>query len=167
MSKVFLALGSNKGNRGKYLQDALDELKLDSRISLQKVSSIYETKPYGLVPQNNYFNGVVLIETDYLPDEIYFVIKKIEKKVGRTKSVKWGEREIDIDIILIDSLIFENENIIIPHKEYDKRDFVLVPLYEIENELIDPKSQNKIENLIKLLDEKYIIDVVTINLNVN
>ena len=167
MSKVFLALGSNKGNREKYLQDALKALKSDSRISLRKISSIYETKPYGTVPQNNYYNGVVLIQTDYSPDEIYLAIKKIEIQVGRTKSVKWGEREIDIDIILIDSLIFENKNIIIPHKEYAKRDFVLVPLYEIENDLIDPKSQYKIKKLIKLLDEKYIIDIVNINLNVN
>lgn len=166
MSKVFLALGSNKGNREKYLRDAVQALLDDARITFMKASSIYETKPYGSVPQNNYLNGVVLIETDYTPDEIYLVIKKIEKEVGRTESIRWGEREIDIDIILIDSLIIETEKLIIPHKEYYKRDFVLVPLLEIDKKLIDPKSKNKIENLIKLLAERYIIGKVNINLNV-
>lgn len=167
MSRVFLGLGSNKGNRENYLRDAIKSLKNDSKVKLIKTSSIYETKPYGDIPQANYLNGVVLIETDYTPNEIYSVIKKIEKEVGRTESVRWGEREIDIDIILIDSLILENEQIIIPHKEYDKRDFVLVPLHEIDNELIDPKSKKKIENLIKLLDERYIIDKINFNLNEN
>lgn len=164
MSKIFLALGSNKGNREKYLKDAVKSLISDSRITLLKASSVYETNPYGDVPQDNYFNAVVLIDTDYSPDEIYFLIKKIEKDVGRTESVRWGEREIDIDIILFDNLTFENEKIIIPHKDYTKRDFVLVPLYEIDNKLIDPKSKNKIENLIKLLTERYIIGKVKINL---
>jgi 2-amino-4-hydroxy-6-hydroxymethyldihydropteridine diphosphokinase len=167
MSKVFLALGSNKGDREAYLFDAIKSLMDDEKIRLIKCSSIYETKPYGTIPQNNYLNGAVLIETDYTPNEIYTIIKKIEKEVGRTDSVRWGEREIDIDIILIDSLIFENDKIIIPHKEYDKRDFVLVPIHEIDNELIDPKSKIKIENLIKLLDERYIIDKVELNLNLN
>jgi 2-amino-4-hydroxy-6-hydroxymethyldihydropteridine diphosphokinase len=164
MSKIFLALGSNKGNREKYLKDAVKSLISDSRVTLLKASSVYETNPYGDVPQDNYFNAVILIETDYSPDEIYFLIKKIEMEVGRTESVRWGEREIDIDIILINNLIFENEKIIIPHKDYTKRDFVLVPLCEIDNELIDPKSKNKIENLIKLLTERYIIGKVKINL---
>jgi 2-amino-4-hydroxy-6-hydroxymethyldihydropteridine diphosphokinase len=167
MSKVFLALGSNKGNREKYLQESVNALKNDSKIKLEKTSSLYETKPYGSVPQNNYLNGVVLIETDYTPDEIYFVIKKIEKEVGRTESVRWGEREIDIDIILIDMLIFENDKLIIPHKEYTKRDFVLVPLFEIDNKLIDPRTQIKIEKFIKLLSDNYIIDKVDFTLNPN
>jgi len=167
MSRVFLALGSNKGDREKYLKDAINSLSNDNKISLIKTSSIYETTPYGEIPQNNYLNGVVLIETVYSPNEIYFVVKKIEKEVGRTESVRWGEREIDIDIILIDSLIFENEHLIIPHKDYDKRDFVLVPLWEIDNELIDPRTQNKIKNLINLLSETYIIGKVNFNLKEN
>jgi len=167
MSRVFLALGSNKGDREKYLKDAIKLLNIDSKIRLLKISSIYETIPYGEIPQNNYLNGAVLIETNYSPNDIYLLVKKIEKEVGRTESVRWGDREIDIDIILIDSLIFENEQLIIPHKEYDKRDFVLVPLYEIDNELIDPRSKNKIKNLINLLCEKYIIKKINFNLNEN
>jgi 2-amino-4-hydroxy-6-hydroxymethyldihydropteridine diphosphokinase len=165
MSRVFLALGSNKGDRKKFIRNALKTLSSDKKINLKKTSKFYETIPYGKIPQNNYLNGVVLIETDYSPNEIYFLIKKIEKEVGRTKSVRWGEREIDIDIILIDSLVLQNEYITIPHKDFAKRDFVLLPLFEIDNELIDPKSKNKIKNLIKLLDERFIINEVDINLN--
>jgi len=114
MSKVYLALGSNKGSRETYLNDAIKSLKNDNRVVVLKCSSVYETKPYGEIPQNNYLNAAVLIETDYTPDQIYLVIKKIEKEVGRTESVRWGEREIDIDIILIDSLVFQNDKITIP-----------------------------------------------------
>ncbi len=167
MSKVYLALGSNKGSRETYLNDAIKSLKNDNRVVVLKCSSVYETKPYGEIPQNNYLNAAVLIETDYTPDQIYLVIKKIEKEVGRTESVRWGEREIDIDIILIDSLVFQNDKITIPHKEYHLRDFVLIPIYELNNELIDPKSKNKIKNLIKLLDERYIIEKHELNLNIN
>jgi len=166
MSKIFLALGSNKGNREEYLINAINALSSDNRIEILKVSSIYETKPYGEIPQNNYLNGVVLIQTDYSPDETYKVIKKIEKVVGRTDTVRWGEREIDIDIILIDLLVCETEKIIIPHKEFHLRDFVLVPMHEIDNKLIDPKSKIKIENLIKLLDERYIIRKINFNLTI-
>jgi 2-amino-4-hydroxy-6-hydroxymethyldihydropteridine diphosphokinase len=165
MGKVFLALGSNKGNREVYLKNAVEELKTNSNINLLSTSSVYETRPYGDVPQNNYLNVVILIETNLLPNEIYFLIKKIEKKVGRTDSVRWGEREIDIDIILIDSLIFENENIIIPHKEYDLRDFVLVPLCEIDSKIIDPKSGIRLIEKIELLNEKFIIEKVSFTLN--
>jgi 2-amino-4-hydroxy-6-hydroxymethyldihydropteridine diphosphokinase len=167
MSKVFLALGSNKGDREAYLKNALIEIKNNSKIDLLATSSVYETKPYGEIPQNNYLNAVILIETDLSPNEIYFLIKKIEREVGRTKSVRWGEREIDIDIILIDSLIFENENIIIPHKEYDLRDFVLVPLCEINSEIVDPKSGLKLSEKINMLNEKFIIDKVDFTLKLN
>jgi len=165
MSRVFLALGSNKGDREEYLKNAFSLLKSDSNVNIIEASSVYETKPYGNIPQNNYFNGVVLIETSYTPSEIYLLIKKIEKEVGRTDSVRWGEREIDIDIILIDSLIFEDKNITIPHKEYDLRDFVLVPMCEIDNEVIDPRTGIKLLDKIELLSEKYIIDKVNFTLN--
>lgn len=165
MSRVFLALGSNKGDREEYLKNALLALGNDSEVNLIAQSSIYETRPYGTIPQKNYFNGVILIETSYSPDEIYFLIKKIEKEVGRTDSVRWGEREIDIDIILIDSLIFENKNITIPHKEYYLRDFVLVPMCEIDSELTDPKTGIRLVDKIESLSEKYIIDKVNFTLN--
>jgi 2-amino-4-hydroxy-6-hydroxymethyldihydropteridine diphosphokinase len=165
MSRVFLALGSNKGEREKYLKNAFTALNSDSKVNVIATSSVYETKPYGNIPQNNYFNGVVLIETSYTPDKIYLLIKKIEKEVGRTESVRWGEREIDIDIILIDSLIFENKNINIPHKEYHLRDFVLVPMCEIDPELRDPKTGIKLLDKIELLSEEYIIGKVNFTLN--
>jgi len=165
MSKVFLALGSNKGEREVYLKNALLELESDAKLKIISTSSVYETKPYGNIPQKNYFNAVILIETSYSPDEIYLLIKRIEKEVGRTESVRWGEREIDIDIILIDSLIFENNNITIPHKEYDLRDFVLVPMCEIDAEIIDPKTGLPLIDKIKVLNEKYIIDKVNFTLN--
>lgn len=165
MSRIFLALGSNKGEREVYLKNAFFALKNNSEIEVISTSSVYETRPYGNIPQNNYFNAVILIETTLTPNKIYFLIKKIEKEVGRTDSVKWGEREIDIDIILIDLLIFENKNITIPHKEYLLRDFVLVPMCEIDSEIIDPKTGIGLKEKIKLLDERFILDKVNLTLN--
>jgi len=157
MSKVYIGLGSNKGDRIGFLHHAIAELESDSGITILTLSSIYETKPYGVEDQPNYLNAVILIETDYTPIEVYHKVKTIEKIVGRTKSERWGEREIDLDIILYDSIIYKDDMIEIPHKEYYKRDFVLVPLHEIGNDLIDPITKQSISEIIENLNEKFIL----------
>ena len=99
MSKVYIGLGSNKGDRIGFLHYAVAELESDIGIKILALSSLYETKPYGVEDQPNYLNAVVLIETNYTPIEVYHKVKAVEKIVGRTKSKRWGEREIDLDII--------------------------------------------------------------------
>ncbi|VAX21259.1 2-amino-4-hydroxy-6-hydroxymethyldihydropteridinepyrophosphokinase [hydrothermal vent metagenome] len=164
MSKVYIGLGSNKGDRIGFLHHAISELESDFGITILTLSSIYETKPYGVEDQPNYLNAVILIETDYTPIEVYHKVKTIEKIVGRTKSERWGEREIDLDIILYDSMIYKDDLIEIPHKEYYKRDFVLVPLHEIGNDLIDPITKQSISEIIENLDEKFILKKLESNL---
>lgn len=157
MSKVYIGIGSNKGDRIGFLHHAITELESDIGITILDLSSVYETKPYGVEDQPNYLNAVILIETDYTPIEVYHKVKTIEKIVGRTKSERWGEREIDLDIILYDSMIYKDDLIEIPHKEYYKRDFVLVPLHEIGNDLIDPITEKSISEIIENLNEKFIL----------
>lgn len=157
MSKVYIGLGSNKNDRIGYLNQALFELEQISGISVIKLSSFFETKPFGVEDQSNYYNAVVLIETFYSPSELYEKLKNIEESVGRMKSFRWGPREIDLDIILYDSLIYKDQNLQIPHKDFIFRDFVLVPLLEISPELIDPQSKLNISEFLSTLEETYII----------
>ena len=165
MNRVFLALGSNKGDRESYLLDAVHELNNCKMIKIIAFSSVYETKPYGDIPQENYLNAMVLVETDFKPDEIYYLVKKIEAVVGRTKSVRWGAREIDIDIILIGDKIICTEQITVPHKEYDKRDFVLAPLCEIDPGLKDPNDGEELVSKLNRLEERYILRKTEFTLN--
>ena len=158
MSKVYIGLGSNKGERKEFLQHALTEIENNSGLSILDISSIYETKPYGVTEQPNYLNAVLLIETEYSLLEIYHKVKKIEKIVGRIESKRWGPREIDLDIILYDSMIYRDELIEIPHKEYSKRDFVLVPLLEISPDIIDPITNESVKIFLEKLDQEFIID---------
>lgn len=165
MSKVYIGLGSNKGDRMKYLHHAISEIERDYGFTVLDISSLYETKPYGVVDQPNYINAVVLIETNYSPFEVYNKVKDIEKVVGRTESKRWGEREIDLDIILYDSIIYKDELIEIPHKEYYKRDFVLVPLNEIAHGFVDPIRNKSINEMLESLNEKFILKKIENNLN--
>lgn len=157
MSKVYIGIGSNKNDRMEYLNQALLELEQTSGISVIELSSFYETKPFGVENQQNYYNAAVLIETFFSPAELYEKLKQIEESVGRTKSFRWGPREIDLDIILFDSLVYHDHNLQIPHKDYLFRDFVLVPLLEISPGLIDPLSSSRISHFLDTIDEVYII----------
>ena len=152
----YFGIGSNISNREKNLFKALDYLS--RKYKILEVSSLYNTEPVGYINQDDFLNMVIKVDTKGEdPFKILSFVKSVEKIMGRKDTLRWGPRIIDIDILYIDGVYIRSETLNIPHISILKRDFVLVPLYEIENELIDPKSQNKIENLIKLLDEKYIM----------
>lgn len=108
------------------------------------VSSIYETKPYGDLKQEDFFNAVFKIKTYYQPVELFGFLKKVEEKIGRKKSIKWGPREIDLDILFYNNLILYNEQLTIPHRDLLNRDFVLIPLCEIAPNLKHPEMNKKI-----------------------
>lgn len=119
----------------------------NSECKVEKVSSIYEALPYGVVEQAEFFNAVIKVETDLEPKELFHFLKSVENKVGRNFTKKWGPREIDLDILLYNDLIYSDEEITIPHKDLLNRDFVLVPLIEIEPELIHPEHNKKISEI--------------------
>jgi 2-amino-4-hydroxy-6-hydroxymethyldihydropteridine diphosphokinase len=102
------------------------------------VSSIYESKPLGNLNQENFLNGVLKIKTNLSPLELFNFLKKIEKDLGRKESVKWAEREIDLDILFYNNLIYRDEYITIPHIGIVEREFVLIPLRDIDPEFIHP-----------------------------
>ena len=135
---AYLGLGSNIGERISYIQRVIAELNDSRNINILKESSIYETEPWGNIDQDNYLNSVLKIETDLGPMELLLELKSLEKKIGRSESKKWSEREIDIDILFYGDLVIQNENIKIPHSLIEERKFVLVPLAEIAPEFIHP-----------------------------
>jgi 2-amino-4-hydroxy-6-hydroxymethyldihydropteridine diphosphokinase len=122
------------------------------------VSSIYETKPFGNIKQENFFNAVIKIRTSYELKELFNFLKSIEKKIGRTKTIKWGPREIDLDLLFYNNLIYSDEYINVPHKGIAERDFVLVPIVEIEPELVHPVLKKKISDIYEEVTVKNILN---------
>ncbi|MDP3732064.1 MAG: 2-amino-4-hydroxy-6-hydroxymethyldihydropteridine diphosphokinase [Candidatus Omnitrophota bacterium] len=131
MVVCYLAAGSNLGNRKKNIKKALDYLTKIKGIKIEKVSRIYETKAIGGPTQGKFLNAAIKIETSLSPHLLLNIIKKIEKDSGRKKTVRWGAREIDLDILLYGNKIIKKKNLVIPHPRMFEREFVLRPLREI------------------------------------
>ena len=153
----YIALGSNKGDRFVHLTRAIQEIILDMNNSVEKVSSIYETLPYGYKDQKNFYNAVIKIRTSYELLDLLDLLKSVEKKIGREVSKRWGPREIDLDILFYNDLIFSNDRITVPHKEAAKRDFVLAPLSEIAPDFNHPALNQKICDICIVKSEKTVI----------
>ena len=136
--KAYVALGSNMGDRQGYLEGAIEALRKDVCIRVGKVSSFIETKPYGGVEQGDFLNGAVELETLYTPQELLKELQKLEQAAGRERTVHWGPRTLDLDILFYDDLIIEGEELIIPHADIQNRDFVLRPMAELDPGLKHP-----------------------------
>ncbi|MFM9945412.1 MAG: 2-amino-4-hydroxy-6-hydroxymethyldihydropteridine diphosphokinase [Bacteroidia bacterium] len=145
---LVLHLGSNMGNRFKYLKGALKLLDVEFGTSL-KISGTYKTKAWGNQQQPDFLNLAVIYETNSEPITILKLIKGIEATTGRKTRKHWHEREIDIDIIFYGNEIFKNSNLEIPHVQMQNRRFVLVPLNEICPEYIHPVLKLKVSELLK------------------
>lgn len=161
MAQVIIALGSNLNNPHRQLIEAGNFLDSISEKPIQK-SSIYKSEPIG-PSENDFLNAVAVIETKLKPELLFDKLKEQEKKQGRpSRYPKWIARTIDLDIIDYDNLVIETDTLIIPHKEYSKRLFVLLPLKEVYPSWDDPKSAQKIDELIEQAPE---IEIVKTTLN--
>ncbi|NJD21560.1 MAG: 2-amino-4-hydroxy-6-hydroxymethyldihydropteridine diphosphokinase [Melioribacter sp.] len=155
---VYLGLGSNKGDRFNYLVSAVKLIGRDKNCRLVKASSVYETKPYGNLDQGNFYNAVILIETEFDIEKLYYFLKDIEKKVGREKSeIRWNPREIDVDILFYNNLIYKSEILTVPHKDIMNRDFVLIPLIEIAGDFKHPLLNKKLNEINLTSLDKHIL----------
>ncbi len=131
MVVCYLAVGSNLGNRNKNIKKAVDYLTKIKGIRVEKVSRIYETEPVGGPTQGKFLNAAIKIKTLFSPRSLLNTLKKIEKDSGRKKTVRWGAREIDLDILLYGNKIIKMKTLVIPHPRMFEREFVLRPLREI------------------------------------
>ena len=145
--RVLLSLGASVGDRKNYFDMALKMLSQTRGISLKKVSSYIETEPYGGVAKNGFLNCAVEIETYYTPRQLLEEIHRIEAACGRERTVHWGDRTLDIDIIFFGRKVIEEDDLQIPHPEYFKRAFVLEPLKEIAPDFVCPVLHKKVKDL--------------------
>ncbi|MBU1297750.1 MAG: 2-amino-4-hydroxy-6-hydroxymethyldihydropteridine diphosphokinase [Bacteroidetes bacterium] len=147
MFRVYLGLGSNVGDRISFLSKALKELNNITRVG--RVSSVYETEPWGVEGQNRFFNLVVEVETNLYPLELLEKIQTIEKKLGRKKDSHMKPRTMDIDILFYNGWSFENNVITIPHPELERRRFVLEPISEIAPMAVHPSLGKTMISLLR------------------
>ncbi len=135
---AYLGIGSNLGDRERYLDMAVEQLGRDDSINVKKISTFINTEPYGPVEQPDFLNGVLEIETYLSPMELLLVCQDIEQEAGRERIIHWGPRTLDIDILLYDDEIINLPDLRIPHGEMHKRYFVIKPLAEIAPHVMHP-----------------------------
>lgn len=147
MESVVVAVGSNVGDRRSYIQRAGEYLASLTENTIIK-SSVWESEPVGAA-KFDFLNCAAKIETSLPPEQLLLHLKEFEQKCGReAKPVRWGPRIIDLDLIGFGDLVIQQEGLIIPHPEYKKRLFVLLPLQEIDSDWCDPENNKSIEKLI-------------------
>ncbi|NTU63545.1 MAG: 2-amino-4-hydroxy-6-hydroxymethyldihydropteridine diphosphokinase, partial [Chloroflexi bacterium] len=129
MTRVYLGLGSNLGDRHGRMIEALD--RLQAYMTIDSISSIYETEPWGYADQPRFLNAVCGGEADLTPHKLLGVVKTIEAEMGREPTFRYGPRAIDIDILLYGEAVIDQVDVSIPHAHLHERDFVLAPLTEI------------------------------------
>ncbi|MDD5258484.1 MAG: 2-amino-4-hydroxy-6-hydroxymethyldihydropteridine diphosphokinase [bacterium] len=147
---VYLGLGTNLGNKKKNIKEAIRLLRRETKVL--KVSSFYKTKPVGYLDQPDFLNAVAEIKTSLTPLQLLKQVKVIEKSLGRIKSVHWGPRLIDIDILLYNNKIIRTKKLVIPHLDLERRWFILKPLTEIAPEMIHPVLKKKIKDLLAVIE---------------
>ena len=150
---AYLGLGTNLGDRESYLAQALKELAGLPTIEIGAVSSIYETAPVGLTDQPDFLNLVVSVRTTLSPRELMDALLHIENKMGRVRTVRWGPRVIDLDLLLFGDVRVEVPELTVPHPRLRERSFVLIPLAEIASDLILPGEKMTIKKLAEKLLE--------------
>ena len=150
MQPVYIALGTNLGNRKKNLSDAL--AALSKELTLVKQSSIYETEPWGYLNQPRFLNMVAETDTSLLPQALLSYLKDIETQMGRQETFKNGPRIIDLDILFYGDRIINTKELVIPHPRIQERGFVLVPLNEIAKGFIHPVLKLTVQEMLSHID---------------
>lgn len=163
MSRVYISLGSNLGDREKNIKEAirivsgaslLPTKEPKKKINVVKISSIYETEPVGFKEQNWFLNAVIEIETTLSPQELLVVLQQVESKLDKKIERKWGPRTIDLDILLYDDIILDSPDLQIPHKLMHERAFVLIPLVQIAPNIKHPVLNKTSKELVdELIDD--------------
>jgi len=132
---ILLGLGSNMGDREQNLQQSLQLLAADGKVKIEKLSSIYETSPFGVTDQADFLNMVVRVKTHLAPAELLAKCLEVEQVMGRIRTRHWGPRIIDIDLLIYDDIQMQSETLTLPHPGIVFRTFVLVPMRDVAPKL--------------------------------
>ena len=148
MDRLFIGIGSNVGDRRANIIGAVRRIAALPHLTVQSSSSIYETEPVGGPPQGRYLNCVLEAISKTAPRSLLGELKGIEKEMGRRKSVRHGPRVIDLDILLYGDLVIEEKDLTVPHADLHRRAFVLIPLLEIDGNLVHPALHQPLKRLV-------------------
>lgn len=151
MRKTVIAIGTNLGDRKKNIETALNLMR-ERGINIVKVSSFYETEPYGYKEQPGFLNAAALCKTNLSPYELLETLLSIEKKMGRVRKIHWGPRIIDLDIIFYEDFVINEKGLSIPHPDMQNREFVLKPLNEIVPCYVHPVFCKTVRTLYEELE---------------
>lgn len=152
--RAYLGVGSNMGDRMEYINQAINAIEAQDDTRVVHVSSLIETKPYGGVVQDDFLNGCIAIDTLKEPEELLDFLMDVEAQAGRVRTIHWGPRTLDLDILMYDDLVMNERRLTIPHKEMHKRLFVLEPLEEIAPYLMHPLLGQTITQLKEKIKEE-------------
>lgn len=149
MAIAYLSLGSNKGDRIGYVQQAASLLGMDEKSTIVRTSAFYESEPWNMNTKNWFVNAIVEIKTQYSPQELLVACQRVECQLGRTPIEKgqYQDRTIDIDILFYNKEIINEENLTIPHKYVHLRAFTLVPMMELNSDFVHPVLHKTIEEM--------------------
>jgi len=139
VTRAYLGLGSNMGDRQAHISRALEALA-QAGVMVCSVSPLYESEPWGVADQPRFLNAACAVETSHSPSALLALLKAIEKEMGRTCAIRYGPRPIDVDILLYGDLCIETLSLIVPHPAMLERPFVLVPLADIAPLARHPRS---------------------------
>ncbi len=146
METAYIALGSNLGDKEKNLRRAL-LLLMQQGVEVIKVSSFFKTEPYGVTDQPQFLNAVCEVRTSLAPLALLDVLLATELAMGRVRLRHWGERNIDLDLLLYGDMVMDTERLRLPHPDMQNRDFVLLPLAEVASDVVHPVLKKTMEEL--------------------
>ncbi|TMI74675.1 MAG: 2-amino-4-hydroxy-6-hydroxymethyldihydropteridine diphosphokinase [Bacillati bacterium ANGP1] len=153
MTRAYLGLGSNQGDRVALLNAALERLEASGRVRVTKRSSLYETAPVGLTEQPRFVNLAAEVETDLDPLDLLELVLAAERDLGRVRTNRWRPRTVDIDILMYDDVQVDTPVLAIPHPEMTRRRFVLEPLLEVAPDAALPDGRRLASFLPEVRDQ--------------
>lgn len=145
MSIAFIGIGTNMGDRALNIRNAVNSLKLLPNTSVEAVSNIYETEPWGFKEQSNFLNGVIKLSTELSPRALLGALLGIEAAFGRVREIKNGPRVLDLDLLIYDDVTINTTELTLPHPFMLEREFVLKPLIELISDEKYTSALNKLE----------------------
>lgn len=156
LSRAYLSLGSNMGDRLENLRSAVSMLSDVDGLSVERVSGVYRSEPVGVKDQREFLNAVIMVETELEPLALLRSVLEIEKRCGRKRDLRWGPRTLDIDILLFDGMEIDLPELSIPHPMMITRRFVLEPLVEIAPDAVLPDGVRAEEVLGSLRSDEWV-----------
>lgn len=151
---AYIALGSNLGDKEANIKQALAMLEAKG-VKVTRLSTLIATEPYGVLDQPSFCNGVCEVQTELQPLELLHLLLATELEMGRVRKRHWGERNIDLDLLLYENVIMTSKELNLPHIDMQNRDFVLIPLAEIAPSLEHPVLHKTILELKEALLAKH------------